>query len=70
LLLVEGLNLFPEPFDHLVFGAKLALVLSVVTPVPHVDVRHAVEDHLQLVGLEDAYQVLRDHLGKPLADGL
>ena len=49
-------------------GAVLALVVGVELPVLDVDVGHAVEQHLQLVGLEDSDELFGDDAVESLPD--
>lgn len=68
MFLVEGFHDFPEPLDDLVVGAVLALVVGIELPVPDIDVGHSVEQHLQLIGLEDPDELFGDDSIESLPD--
>ena len=55
-LLVERLNVLPEPEDDLISGL-VAGVEGVLLQVVNVDLIFAVDDHVELVGLEDGEKV-------------
>lgn len=61
LVLVEFLHHRPEPLDDLVSRCVGLLVDGVSPPVIEVNEGDAVEDHLQLVGLENLEQALGDN---------
>lgn len=46
LFLVKGLHDFPEPFDDLMVGVVLALVVGVELPILDIDVGHSIQQHL------------------------
>ena len=61
MLLVQRLNVLPEPQNDLVSGSVVG-VEGVFLHVKDVNLTFAIDDHVELVGLEDREKVVGDDL--------